>query len=287
MSSTWVDGAEAESIDEYAGDEGAEDWGEWYGDADAESDDAESRDSRRRNRARRLAVARARRRAAFARARAASPATPASAIRKTEADVANLEVQSSVQADAVSSMLASHRRQLRSSTTAAAVGAVIPSFLSFLKTTAPDVGDNRYFQAGLPLAPLLFLKPTDRGLSDRRLWAVAAVAGLAVADQWKAKDQVVERITIDRSVTQLPAGATIPVPFRAVVLDRSSNAAAVPFGATIKWKSSNEKKIDVDETGEVQVKAGASAGDFATIEVTLIGADGRVLDTDFVTVTLV
>jgi hypothetical protein len=288
MSSAWVEAPEAESIDEYAGDEGAEDYpGEMYGEWEGESDDAESRYSRRLQRARRIASARQRRRAALTRARSAAaigPPSAAAVVRRTEADIAKLEVQSSVQADAVSSMLASHRRQLRAGTTAAAAGAIIPSLLSFLQTSAPDLGSNRYLRAGLPLAPLFFLRPTDRGLSDRRLWAVAAVAGLAVADDFKSRGQVVERLDIDRSLDALPAGAVVP--FRAVALDRSSNRATLPAGATLEWKTSNSKAVDVDEaTG--QVTAAGTVGDVATIQAILRGPDGRELDSDFVTVTVV
>jgi uncharacterized protein YjdB len=285
MSSTWLDASEAESIDGYGG-EAAEDYLEEMdgdGEAFAESDDdAESRYSRRRRRARRLALARRRRRAALARARYGrvplGPPATAAVVRKTEAEVANLEVESKVQADTLGSALAAQRRQIRAGTTVAAASAVLPSLLSLLQTTSPDIGDNRYVKAGLPLAPLLLLRPTERGLSDRRLWAAAAVAGLVITEDFKSKSQEIQRISITRSVSVLPLGATVT--FRADALDR--NGREVPDQA-IAFTSSNDSIVfaDPDNPGRVEARSDG----VATINAKLTTAQGTVLE-DFVIVTV-
>jgi hypothetical protein len=298
MSSTWLDVPEAESFDGYGGDEAAEDYlAEMYGDGEAfaESDDeAESRYSRRRRRARRLARARRRRRAALARARyarmpVARPPT-AAVVQKTEADVANLEVESTVQADTLGSAVAAQRDQGRAAINAAAAGAVVPSLLSFLKTAAPDEADKLYFKAGssfLPLFPLALLRSPGRGLTDPRLWAVAGVAGLTIAEDRASKGRVVERVEIDRSVTELKKG--LSAQFRAVPLDRNRRRASLPPGATIEWESSDSLVTVDPKVGEsVKVTAGSSATTnlVATITAILKGADGSKIDDDFVNVTV-
>jgi Bacterial Ig-like domain (group 2) len=284
MSSTWLDPSEAESIDGYGG-EAAEDYLEEMdgdGEAFAEGDeDAESRYSRRRRRARRLALARRRPPAALARARYGrmlGPPATAAVVRKTEAEVANLEVESKVQADTLGSALAAQRRQIRAGTTVAAASAVLPSLLSLLQTTSPDIGNNRYIKAGLPLAPLLLLRPTERGLSDRRLWAAAAVAGLVITEDFKSKSQEIQRISITRSVSVLPLGATVT--FRADALDRNGRAV---LDQAITFTSSNDSIVfaDPDNPGRVE----AQGDGVATITAQLTNAQGTVLE-DFVIVTV-
>jgi hypothetical protein len=307
MSSTWLDVPEAESIDGYGGDESAEDYPEeLYGDGEAfaeSDDDAESRYSRRRRRARRLARARRRRRAALARTRyaraALGPPTAAAVVRKTEADVANLEVESSVQADALGSALAAQRQQIRAGTNAAAAGAVLPALLHFLQTYSPDFGNNTFFKAGLPLAPLLLLRSTDRGLNDRRLWAAAAVSGLAIADDRKSKSlaeekerlaeeeserlaeelaaQTIQDVSIVRAAGELPPSTKVT--FRAVAL--GGGGRPVP-SATIKWASGDSNIVAVNkDTGEVQVKG--TSGQVTTITATVTTPEGEDR-TDFVAV---
>jgi hypothetical protein len=296
MSNTWLDVPEAESLDGYGGDEAAEDYlTEMYGDgeASAESDDAESRYSRRRRRARRLARARRRRRAALARARYArmrvGPPTTAAVVHKTESDVANLEVESRVQADTLGSALEAQREQARAGTKAAVAGAVVPSLVSFLKTAAPDLADNRFKpESVLPLAPLFLLRSPGRGFSDPRLWAVAAVAGLTIAEDRASKGQVVEGVEIDRSVKELQAGGSAQ--FRAVPLDRNRKRATLPPGATIEWEGP-ESLVTIDpvvgESVNVKVESGTATGLVATITAILKRADGSEIDRDFVNITVV
>jgi hypothetical protein len=82
--------------------------------------------------------------------------------------------------------MATQARRISGTETAIAASAVVGPLQTLLRTSFPQVASNPVVKAGLPLAPLLFLRPTERkgGLGsvvgDPRLWAAAVVTGIVV-----------------------------------------------------------------------------------------------------------
>jgi hypothetical protein len=273
MSSTWPEALEAEDIDMYGG-EGESYLDDVGGDGEAfdEADDsAEARVSRSRRTARARRLAQARHRAALARARSQRAAqgrpTTAAVVRRTEAEVANLEVETKVQADAVNSALAAQAKRIRAGETATAASTVVAPLLSFLQNAAPQVGNNDFTKKGLPLAPLLLLKPAKRGqgvqglLSDPRVWAIGATAGLALADGFSRRGGDVARIQI----IDVPVSTANPVRFSADAFDANNR----PITRSVRWVSANPSIADVNPvTGVV---TGITQG---SVDIIAIAADG-------------
>jgi hypothetical protein len=154
-----------------------------------------------------------------------------------------------MQAEAFGSALAAQGKQIRASTTAVAASAVVAPLQSFLETSAPDLTKNRYFKKGLPLAPLLLLRPPKRGdglqalVADPRVWAVAAVAGLVIAEEIRGGSPVQ-----DVHILSVPVSTATPGTFFADAVD--GKGRIVP-GKTPDWKSENDQVATVDANGEV------------------------------------
>ena len=286
MSTSWLDAPEVDGIDVYGGDEGAEGYFEDMngdGEAFAESyDDAEAtstRDHRRRRRARARRLARARRRAALARARygrrPAGPTTAAAVVRKTEAEVANLDVETKVHADAVDSQLAAQAKRIRAAETATAASAIVNPLQRFLEGTpsTSELAKSPLFKAGLPLAPLLLLRPAKRGegpealVADPRVWAVAALAGLGIVESRRGNVKSVQ-------IVAKPVTMAKPGTFTASAFDGSGVEVAdrKPI-----WRSTNPGIATVDATGVV---TGVTKDEPVIITATI----GGVTDSTVVTV---
>jgi len=139
----------------------------------------------------------------------------------------------------------------------------------------PGVTANPIVQAGLPLAPLLLLRPEKRGsgigavVADPRVLAVAAVAGLAIASQVMNKKKSIATVRFMRFEPELDQGSVSK--FLADALD--DDGRGMP-GQDIKFSSSDPETVEVDPNGGVKaLKPG-------TATITAI-ADGK---SDFVSV---
>jgi hypothetical protein len=223
---TWLDEPETETVD-FLGGESAEDYledingeGDEFG-SESLNGDSEAAESTslavrraRARRARRRALARARAaQAARARGRGMVPArpgaaTPAAEVRRTQAAVRTLDLENKVQSDTFGSALSAQSKRISGSEAAVALGTVVNQ----LRTSFPNLVENKVIAAGLPLTPLLLLRPARRGsgfgavAGDPRVWASAIVAGLAIAGEFSRRSQEAQDVTITGAPGSLEVG---------------------------------------------------------------------------------
>jgi hypothetical protein len=203
-------------------------------------------------------------------------------VRQTRAAVRELGLETQVQADAVADALAAQARRIDSTGAALGATAVANTVASQLQTSFPGVARNPFVRAGLPLAPLLLLKPARREsgfqgfIADPRVWAGALVAGLAIAGEINNKVQKPEAVRITRFATHLPM--TGHLQFFAEALDAGG---AVLRGKQINWREETPAKglVRVDRDGLV---TGVGVGTTAVVAE----ADGTTVS-DSVPVTVV
>ena len=275
MASTWLDDPALESAESIGDDFGEGELSGAYGELAESSgepfDDAEAGGLRtRRARARRIALARSR--AARERSTGSGqPATTAGAVRRTQAAVREVDLANRVQADAVSAALAKHARRVRGTENAVAASAVVSPLLSALESfgSTSTFAGNPVVKTGLPLMPLLLLRPARRhdgvqGLvADPRVWAIGAAAGLAIVKEIKGNANTVQ--ILPATVT---AGSSAS--FSAVVFDRDGRRLP---NVTPTWDSSSST-ITIDSTGKVDAQ-NATKGDVAVISAIVDGVVAR------------
>jgi hypothetical protein len=250
----------------------------------------------RRALARRAALARARRGMAPTRPRYPATATgeepetraavrelgletevQAAEVGLTRAAVQELGVESEEQAEAVASALAAQRRRIGGNDAAVGASAVASSLASQLQTSFPDLARNPFVRAGLPMAPLLFLKPAKREsgfqgfVSDPRVWAGALVAGVTIAGEINSRIQSAERVRITQFTTFLAQGERVT--FAAEALD---GGGAVLRSKRIKWtEDPNNPGVVTVGADDGVVIAGTAKGQTnvtATVDGTSVSA---------------
>jgi hypothetical protein len=279
--SMWSDDLDVDGEGLY-GDEEAEDFGdlEDFGqeaeDLDWESDgeDIEAltpAQRRRRARLRQARVARYRRlrrlRAARARARTRGgrPRSPRAVIASTRDAVEKVDLENKVQADATATALAAQSRRADGSENAAIASALVSPLQETIETFSPDLGNNPILKKGLPLAPLLLLRPRRKGrgfeafASDKRVWAVGAVVGLSIA-QGRRGDSRIASLALSPSDPTVPAGRRLQL--SVIARDRNGNLIANP---QITWGVGAGDPGNV-VNGVLTLDSKAKAGDL--IEVT-------------------
>ncbi|MCP4470115.1 MAG: Ig-like domain-containing protein [Gammaproteobacteria bacterium] len=237
-----------------------------FEDEDIESfgeDSAEGKRSRRRRAARARARAARRRRQLSQRRRAAkrrprSPArraTPARKIASNRANIKKVGLESAVKADVLAKGLGAHSKRIGGTENAIAASKVVDEFKGLFEKDFPDLFDNKLVKTGLPLAPLLFLKPPKKGNSigalalDPRVWGPALSGVLAIVSELRNK--VSEPKDVMVSPTGIVLAANDQFPFTASVRDDSGKFLS---GRTINWTSSDRIIADVDNTGLVTAK---------------------------------
>jgi hypothetical protein len=272
MASTWLDDPALESAESVGDDYGEGELSGIDGELAESSgdplDDAEASGLRtRRARARQIALARSR--AARERSmRSGPPTTAAGAVRRTQAAVREVDLANRVQADAVSVALAKQGKRIRGTENAVAASAVVPPLLSALESfsSTSTFAANPVVKTGLPLMPLLLLRPARRHdgvqglLADPRVWAVGAAAGLAIVKEIKGNANRVQILA-----EKVAAGSSAT--FSAVAFDRDGHR--LPNVAPA-WDSSSSN-ITIDNTGQVDAR-NATKGDLAVISAIVDGA---------------
>lgn len=129
----------------------------------------------------------------------------------------------------------------------------------------PDLINNKLVKSGLPLAPLLFLKPPKRdgiqGVAmDPRVWGPVLVAGAALFNEFREKESEPREVTITPNNVFLPPKGEFQL--NAVVRDQSGKLLS---GRTINWVSTNSKAVNVDDVGKLTATtAGGNAMVVAT-----------------------
>ncbi|MGH7496148.1 MAG: Ig-like domain-containing protein, partial [bacterium] len=162
-------------------------------------------------------------------------------IQKTQEAVQNVDLDNKVQADAFGRVLMAQQNRISGNENALAASNVVNE----LKVQFPDLFDNPILRTGLPLVPLLFLDPPKKGsgfdslLTDKRFLAAAAVAGIALINEFRKQEA--------REVTVTPNAAALTVgnvtSLSAVTRDIRGREIS---GQSITWTSSDTKVATVD-----------------------------------------
>jgi hypothetical protein len=285
MSETMLDDS-YESMEYWGSDEGAED----YGDADAEdydvegfygeSGEGESAASRRREQRRRRArAALARRRLALARSRARRPAmrpsrpkTAAAAIQRTQADVAKVDLENKVQADATLTALKGLDRRTRGNTQALVAIPALAQLSAQLDDFVPglDANTKNIVNGFLRFGHAAFLTSPDKGLGNPKVQAAALgaliVGGAAIARRLNDDDDNGDRrgvMTIAHHLTEIPV--------------KGQSRYRVNLDGNVAWTSADDSVASVDASGVVTgKKAGTTTitatrgDDFDKVPVTVV-----------------
>jgi hypothetical protein len=269
------------TLDEFSGDSGGLLGGtdeRYYEDADSESgfdeagedDYSESRQSRQ-ERARLIAANRRKRQLNRMKAgrkevaRTPAPAAPipvAAEVRRTQAAVREVGLETQVQADAIGSAMTAQSRRIGGTENALTAGIVVGAAQSLFGTS--KVLDNPVAKLGLPLAPLLFVRrPKGAAVwTNPQVLAPVAVAGLFLGKELLGSfgTREVADVDIRQAPTQLVAGQRFVL--KAVATDRRGDIISdiVPTltltGATEDPAGSSIYKVAADTT-EVSVIAAA------------------------------
>jgi hypothetical protein len=177
------------------------------------------------------------------------------------------------QVDAMDRMMAAQGKRISANEAALAAGTVVDEF----QTQFPDLTENRIIRAAIPIAPLLLLRPSQRGIRDPRLLAGAAAVALAIGAELTNKERRVEGVEITRSTTApLKTGDEFKLSAEA----RDGSGRPIP-GMSPKWEVSDPKLVEVDQSGVVTAKKSGTARITATVT-----ADGGPPVSDFALVTV-
>lgn len=177
------------------------------------------------------------------------------------------------EADGVDRALAAQGKRISASEAAVAASAVVDEFQALF----PDVTEHRLVKAALPLAPLVLLRPSQRGLRDPRILAGAAGLAIAISAELTNQRRQVEWVQITGSTTApLKTGSEFKL--SAEARDGSGRPIA---GQMPKWETSDAKVLEVDESGVVSAKKPGTARIKA-----VISPDGGAPVSDFAVVTV-
>lgn len=231
---------------------------------------AEGRNSRRRRRSRRRRIRNARRRRKLAQRRRATrrprgwgrPSTPKRKIASNRAKIQKVGLESAVKSDVLATGMKAQSKRIGGTESAITAGKVIDE----VTAQFPKLNDNKFVKTGLPLAPLLFLKPPKKGdgvesfAFDPRIWGPLLAAGAALINEFQDKNKEPQEIAVTPPNVILRQGGTIQL--SAAVRDK--NGGIVPE-RTIVWASLDTSVATVDEHGNVTATSTADESEQVTI----------------------
>lgn len=211
---------------------------------------------RAKRRARRLQRQRAMQRKRAAAIRRRPRRRPANRIAKNRRNIQKVGLDSAVKSDMLASGLRSQSKRIGGTENAIAASKVVEEFTAQF----PELKNNKLVKSGLPLAPLLFLKPPKKGsgvqsvATDARVWSTALAAGAALFNEFRDNDSEAQEISINPGSLVLAANNS----FRLSAIVRNKSGKIVG-DRKIVWASLDAETATVDaSTGDVKTIA---AGD--------------------------
>lgn len=241
-----------------------------YDDFDGEDDlfgeyAAEGRRSRSRRRRARARMRRARRKRQLARrrrgrrrgGRTSRPRTSRGKIANNRAQIKKVGLESAVKSDMLASGLKTQDKRIGGTENAITATKVIDE----IRTQFPNLNNNKFIKTGLPLAPLLFLKPPKKkeGLEgfamDPRIWGPVLAAGAALYQEFKRDDNTPAKVVfnVGDNIT-VPNGTRLPLV--AEVQDKNGKEVE---GRTLEYESSDKTVATVDKANGTFAAKGAGS----------------------------
>lgn len=197
-------------------------------------------------------------------------------VKRNRAAIKTVDLSNRVQTDRVGRALSVQNGRIKGNEYALASTKIVDE----LKERFPDLlKNNEVLKTALPLAPLLFLKPSKSRpgiegiISDPRVWGPLLTVGAALFSQSRG-GQNAEELSVTPAAFTL--NATDTVPLRAAAKDR--NGRILSEQPNLTWESSNNAVATVDEKGLVK---GVSAG---TVLITATVENTSVLESVTITV---